>query len=102
MFTVLISGASSPGSVWKPSERHTGAAGELGRGRVVRTLRQECLDHVIVVSERHLDALLTEFLLYYNVIDANQSRMASSLHDRFSADFITRTGGRHDRYTFAA
>jgi transposase InsO family protein len=34
--------------------------------RVVRTLRQECLDHVIVLSERHLVALLTEFLRYYN------------------------------------
>jgi len=34
--------------------------------RVVRTLRQECLDHVIVLNERHLVALLTEFMRYYN------------------------------------
>ena len=34
--------------------------------RVVRTLRQECLDHVIVLNERHLLALLTEFVSYYN------------------------------------
>ena len=34
--------------------------------RIVRTLRQECLDHVIVLNERHLVALLTEFLRYYN------------------------------------
>ncbi len=34
--------------------------------RVVRTFRQECLDHVIVVNERHLLALLTEFVCYYN------------------------------------
>ncbi|HEY5033660.1 MAG TPA: integrase core domain-containing protein [Candidatus Dormibacteraeota bacterium] len=34
--------------------------------RVVRTLRQECLDHVIVMNERHLLALLTEFVHYYN------------------------------------
>jgi transposase InsO family protein len=34
--------------------------------RVVRTLRQECLDHVIVLNERHLNALLTEFVCYYN------------------------------------
>jgi transposase InsO family protein len=34
--------------------------------RVVRTLRQECLDHVIVLNERHLVALLTEFVRYYN------------------------------------
>ena len=34
--------------------------------RVVRTLRQECLDQVIVLNERHLVALLTEFMRYYN------------------------------------
>jgi transposase InsO family protein len=34
--------------------------------RVVRTFRQECLDHVIVMNERHLFALLTEFVHYYN------------------------------------
>jgi transposase InsO family protein len=34
--------------------------------RVVRTLRQECLDHVIVLNERHLLVLLTEFVCYYN------------------------------------
>jgi len=34
--------------------------------RVVRTLRQGCLDHVIVINERHLLALLTEFVHYYN------------------------------------
>ena len=34
--------------------------------RVVRTFRQECLDHVIVLNERHLVALLTKFVHYYN------------------------------------
>ena len=34
--------------------------------RVVRTFRQECLDHVIVLNEQHLRALLTEFVHYYN------------------------------------
>jgi transposase InsO family protein len=34
--------------------------------RVVRTFRQECLDHIIVLNERHLLALLTEFVRYYN------------------------------------
>jgi transposase InsO family protein len=34
--------------------------------RVVRTFRQECLDHVIVFNERHLVALLIEFVHYYN------------------------------------
>ena len=34
--------------------------------RVVRTFRAECLDHVIVMNERHLHAVLKEFIGYYN------------------------------------
>ncbi len=34
--------------------------------RVVRTLRNECLDHLIIVNEQHLRAVLTEFVRYYN------------------------------------
>ena len=34
--------------------------------RMVRTLRQECLDHVIVLNERHLRQILAEFVAYYN------------------------------------
>lgn len=34
--------------------------------RVVRTFREDCLDHVIVLGEAHLIAILTEFLCYYN------------------------------------
>jgi transposase InsO family protein len=34
--------------------------------RVIRTLRQECLDHVLVLNEQHLEAVLTEYVAYYN------------------------------------
>jgi len=34
--------------------------------RVIGTLRRECLDHVIVRNERHLSAVLAEFVRYYN------------------------------------
>ena len=34
--------------------------------RVVRTLRAECLDHIIVLNEAHLHAVLSEFVRYYN------------------------------------
>jgi transposase InsO family protein len=34
--------------------------------RIVRTLRQECLDHVLVLNERHLQRVLQEYVSYYN------------------------------------
>ena len=34
--------------------------------RVVRTFRAECLDHLIVINEKHLRAVLREFIRYYN------------------------------------
>ncbi len=41
---------------------HSNSIGE----RVVGTLRRECLDHLIILGERHLQAVLAEFLAYYN------------------------------------
>jgi hypothetical protein len=35
--------------------------------RVVRTLRNECLDHVLILNERHLRTVLAEYVAYYNV-----------------------------------
>jgi hypothetical protein len=32
---------------------------------VVRTFRAECLDHLIVINEKHLRAVLREFIRYY-------------------------------------
>jgi len=34
--------------------------------RIVRTIRTECLDHLIVIDERHLRVVLGEFADYYN------------------------------------
>ncbi|MHB8509006.1 MAG: integrase core domain-containing protein [Candidatus Dormibacteria bacterium] len=35
--------------------------------RVVRSIRTQVLDHVVVLNERHLQALLSEYITYYNV-----------------------------------
>jgi transposase InsO family protein len=34
--------------------------------RFVRTIRQDCLDHLLVVSRRHLEAVLAEYVSHYN------------------------------------
>jgi transposase InsO family protein len=34
--------------------------------RVIGTFRRECLDHMIVVNERHLRRVLREFVRHYN------------------------------------
>ncbi len=34
--------------------------------RLIGTIRRECLDHVIVLNERHLMRVLREFLGYYH------------------------------------
>ena len=34
--------------------------------RVIGTIRRECLDHVIVLKERHLKRVLKEYLGYYH------------------------------------
>ncbi len=34
--------------------------------RIVRTVREDCLDHLLVVSQRHLEAVLAEYIRHYN------------------------------------
>jgi transposase InsO family protein len=34
--------------------------------RVIGSIRRECLDHVVVIGERHLMRILSEYVDYYN------------------------------------
>jgi transposase InsO family protein len=43
--------------------------------RWVRTVREDCLDHLIVVSQRHLESVLAEYVSHYN-----QARPHRGLH----------------------
>jgi hypothetical protein len=73
--------------------------------RWVRTVRGDCLDQLTPLSERHLRAILTEFVHYYNhdrpiAASACSLRLhgrrvgtAESLSDLFSADYTMSTSG---------
>jgi len=49
-----------------PAHAGPGAEGERDRRALVGTLRCECLDHLIVITEQHLRALLAEYAAHYN------------------------------------
>jgi putative transposase len=42
--------------------------------RVIGTLRRELLDRTLILSERHLDLVLREYLTHYNGHRPHQSR----------------------------
>jgi transposase InsO family protein len=75
--------------------------------RVIRTIRQEALDHVIVLNERHLHAILSEFFAYYNHERPHRSlRMAPPVYrPREGTGAVTARpvlGGLHHVYSRAA
>ena len=77
--------------------------------RVIGSIRRECLDHVIVINERHLRRLLRSYLAYYNATRPHQSLHNNSPHPRkvqVSASegivAIPQVVGLHHRYQRAA
>jgi len=75
--------------------------------RLVRSIRQECLDHVIVINEGHLRAVLKEFADYYNLDRPHRSlRLESPLPQPLARDGpVTKRpvlGGLHYVYGRAA
>ena len=79
--------------------------------RWVRTIRNECLDHMLILSHQHLQRSVTEFIVYYNrwrphrslgqiapCPQAKESRLKSAKH------LIAKPvlGGLHHVYQWAA
>jgi putative transposase len=76
--------------------------------RVVRSVRRELLDHVVVLNEDHLRRLLREYVDYYNdervhtsISDAPNGRSVVSRSSKWAKVVgFPRVGGLHHRYTW--
>jgi transposase InsO family protein len=78
--------------------------------RVIGTLRRECLDHLIVLNERHLLQLLREYVEHYNrkrphralALDSPDGRSPEPINK--SGRVVSRPvlGGLHHEYEWAA
>src|SRR2546430_5456611 len=77
--------------------------------RVIGSIRRECLDHVIVINERHLRPLLRRYLAYYNATRPHQALHNNSPFPREvqppaggRSVAIPQVDGLHHRYQRAA
>jgi putative transposase len=77
--------------------------------RVIGSIRRECLDHVIVLNERHLRRLLRRYFAYYNATRPHQALHNDSPYRREVQTpaagrivAIPQVGGLHHRYQRAA
>jgi transposase InsO family protein len=77
--------------------------------RLVGTLRRECLDHLIVINERHLRALLAEYVAHYNAARPHRALALDSPDGRpvvrlASGRIVARPvlGGLHHEYEWVA
>ena len=73
--------------------------------RVIGSIRRECVDHVIVLGERHLKRVLREYVDYYNQTrtdlsldkDAPRTRENQKVENG-NVVSIQRVGGLHHEY----
>ncbi len=77
--------------------------------RIIGSIRRECLDHCIVLNERHLRRILTDYFEYYHNARAHLSLNRNSpipreveLPERGRVHSIPIVGGLHHRYRRAA
>ena len=73
--------------------------------RLIGSIRRECLDHVIVLNERHLKRILSDYFGYYHGfrthlsldMDAPEHRPVQR-HDAGAVVEIPEVGGIHHHY----
>lgn len=77
--------------------------------RLIGSIRRECLDHVIVLNERHLTRILTDYFRYYNESRTHLALDGNSPHpreieppERGRMIAVPQVGGLHHRYTRVA
>ena len=79
--------------------------------RWVGNCRRELLDHVIVLNERHLKRLMSEYVRYYHEDRTHLALEKKTPADRVTAEntdancrvlSLSRLGGLHHRYDVAA
>ena len=77
--------------------------------RVIGSIRRECLDHFIVVNEKHLLKILDEYVEYYNNCRTHLSLNKNSPMPRElekpeqgKVTAIPKVGGLHHLYTRVA
>ena len=73
--------------------------------RFVRTVRSECLDHLLVVNARHLERILRTYALHYNRFRPHQALTQQTPAPTLPAPTLAATGSpslrhvhRHDRF----
>ena len=73
--------------------------------RVIGSIRRECLDHVVVIGERHLLGILSNYVAYYNTVrthlslgkDAPEPRSVQPPSQGTVVE-VPRVGGLHHQY----
>jgi putative transposase len=73
--------------------------------RVIGSIRRECLDHVVVIGERHLLRILSKYIAYYNAVrthlslgkDAPEPRSVQPPSQGMVVE-VPRVGGLHHQY----
>ena len=80
--------------------------------RFLRSVRQECLDHLLIVQERQLQRVLTGYVAYFNRARPHQGigqeipeRLRSVLSSQHAGDKVIAlpvVGGLHHDYRWVA